>query len=647
MDFIALQSALAGQYFLERELGRGGMGVVYLAREARLDRSVAVKVLPPSLAARPELRERFLREARTAAKLSHPNIVPVYRVDEAREFVYLVMGYVDGGSLGDRLRERGTLPATDVARVVREVGWALAYAHARGVVHRDVKPDNILLDRETGRALVTDFGIAQVSGPGGGTITGEGLVMGTAQYMSPEQAAGEPLDGRSDLYSLGVVAYQALAGRPPFDAPTVAAVLAMHLTQPPPVLDRVPPHVAGVVHACLAKSADDRPATGEAVADLLDEAEAERQLPAPLRTFAEARDPLVPLYALWCAGLTASAVARLAFYFADTTARVRFDPVTFTLMSTALIVLPVIPFAAFHVRQAARALAAGYGLDDLRHALAREAERVAAATAEPEILPRAFSRAYRIVTYAAIAGHAPLFFHASLLESRGRSIPGWLFFTYFLATLMLAVTGSALGITWPGRPTSSKLVDAVRRRFWDSRAGAATARVLSRFVRRRADVPFAPRATEMAIGLAADGLFAALPAATRAALADLPALVRRLEREAEAMRVRTVELSDRLAAVSLGRADLHADARRDVAAELRAARDAAERRRDAALGALESIRLDLLRLQSGVGDAEPLTALVDTARRIGDDVDALLDARRGAGPDWRVATPPAERPVGA
>src|SRR5690349_2489912 len=160
--FLDFQGAVAGRYSLERELGRGGMGVVYLAREVRLDRPVAVKVLPPALAARPELRERFLREARTAAKLAHPNIVPIYRVDEAAEFVYLVMGYVEGGSLGDRLRERGTVPPAEVIRLVREVGWALAYAHARGVVHRDVKPDNILLDRETGRALVTDFGIAQV-----------------------------------------------------------------------------------------------------------------------------------------------------------------------------------------------------------------------------------------------------------------------------------------------------------------------------------------------------------------------------------------------------------------------------------------------------------------------------------------------------
>src|SRR5215213_2051198 len=228
-DLVAFQSALTGLYFLERELGRGGMGIVYLAREVRLDRPVAIKVLPPALAARPELRERFLREAKTAAQLSHPNIVPIFRVDEVADFVYFAMAFVDGETLGERIRARGALSPREVARLLQEVGWALAYAHARGIVHRDVKPDNILLEQGTGRALVTDFGIACGplinQGPTGSShfqpLTQEGMVMGTAHYMSPEQAAGEPLDGRSDLYSLGVVAYLALAGRLPFDAPTM------------------------------------------------------------------------------------------------------------------------------------------------------------------------------------------------------------------------------------------------------------------------------------------------------------------------------------------------------------------------------------------------------------------------------------------
>src|SRR5215208_3288009 len=189
--FLDFQRALAGQYSIERELGRGGMGVVYLAREVRLDRPVAIKVLPPALAARGDLRERFLREARTAARLSHPNVVPIFDVDEAGAFVYFAMAYVDGETLGERVRARGPLPAHEAARVLREAAWALAYAHARGIVHRDVKPDNIMLERGSGRVLVMDFGIAQVAADG--AVTGEGLVMGTAQFMSPEQAAGEPL----------------------------------------------------------------------------------------------------------------------------------------------------------------------------------------------------------------------------------------------------------------------------------------------------------------------------------------------------------------------------------------------------------------------------------------------------------------------
>src|SRR5262247_2764655 len=187
-EFLALQETVAGRYFIERELGRGGMGVVYLARDVALDRLVAIKLLPPELAATSELRARFIREARTAAQLSHPHIVPIHAVEEHASIVLFVMGYVDGETLGERVRRTGPLPPGDAMRIMQEVAWGLAHAHARGVVHRDVKPDNILLDRETGRAMVTDFGIARASEahtPAGGTV------IGTPQYMSPEQARGE------------------------------------------------------------------------------------------------------------------------------------------------------------------------------------------------------------------------------------------------------------------------------------------------------------------------------------------------------------------------------------------------------------------------------------------------------------------------
>ncbi|HEX6313834.1 MAG TPA: serine/threonine-protein kinase, partial [Gemmatimonadaceae bacterium] len=156
--FIAFQSAVAGRYSIDRELGRGGMGIVYLAHEVHLDRLVAIKLLPPERASNPALRERFLREARLAAKLSHPNIIPIHSVAESGEFVYYVMAFVDGETMAERVRTRGPLAGAEGARVLREVCWALSHAHAQGLVHRDVKPDNILLEAGSGRALVADFG---------------------------------------------------------------------------------------------------------------------------------------------------------------------------------------------------------------------------------------------------------------------------------------------------------------------------------------------------------------------------------------------------------------------------------------------------------------------------------------------------------
>ncbi|MEO7648728.1 MAG: serine/threonine-protein kinase, partial [Gemmatimonadaceae bacterium] len=270
-EFLELQEALAGRYSLERELGRGGMGVVYLAREVRLDRPVALKLLPATFAAQRSLRERFLREARTAARLSHPHIVPIHAVDEIGDFVFMVMAYVEGTTLEQRIRDRGPLPSTDAARILREVAWALAYAHVQGVVHRDIKPANILLEAGSGRALVTDFGIAFVSDAP--SLTSGAEVLGTAEYMSPEQASGEPVDGRSDLYALGVVGYYMLSGSVPFAGPTVAATLARQITQVAPPLSSVAPEVplplAHAIDRCLAKEPGARFEGGEQLAEAL------------------------------------------------------------------------------------------------------------------------------------------------------------------------------------------------------------------------------------------------------------------------------------------------------------------------------------------------------------------------------------------
>src|SRR6267143_4114544 len=229
--FLDFQAAVAGRYSRERELGRGGMGVVYLAREVRLDRPVAIKLLPPSKASDPKLRERFLREARTAAKLSHPNIIPIHAVEEIDEFVFFAMAYIEGETLTERVRRRGPLAPSDASRVLRDVAWALAYAHGQGVIHRDVKPDNILLET-SGRVLVADFGIASVVAGAGGLATG--AVVGTPEFMSPEQALGEEVDGRSDLYALGIVGFFAFSGTLPFEGEKPTEVLAKQITEPAP-----------------------------------------------------------------------------------------------------------------------------------------------------------------------------------------------------------------------------------------------------------------------------------------------------------------------------------------------------------------------------------------------------------------------------
>jgi serine/threonine protein kinase len=273
-DIAPVRSALRGQYEIQRELGRGGMGIVLLARDERLDRLVALKVLPPQLAEHGETKERFLREARMAAQLSHPNIVPVYRADEINGFAFFAMGFVEGETLGERIRDRGALPAADVVRVLREVAWALAYAHARGIVHRDVKPDNILIERGSGRSVVTDFGIARSDfNP---ALTQDGYVLGTVHFMSPEQASGESLDGRSDLYALGCIGFLALSGRLPFEGTAPQAILVAHATKEPPslrsVAPAVPPALAAVIDQCLRKRADDRFANGEQLADALGKA---------------------------------------------------------------------------------------------------------------------------------------------------------------------------------------------------------------------------------------------------------------------------------------------------------------------------------------------------------------------------------------
>jgi len=265
MDLAALQQrlqqALGQEFTVGPLLGQGGFAAVFRVRDTTLNRDVAVKVLDLDLAPSPTLAERFLREALTIARLEHPHIVPIYKVGRHEEVLYIIMRCIDGPSLRQLLGTHKKLSVGDAARIARQVADALAYAHSQEIVHRDIKPDNILLDR-SGHVLVTDFGIAKAAqaaqGGSSAQLTTEGMIIGTPQYMSPEQAAGDKVDGRSDIYSLGIVLYQMLSGEPPFDGDSSASILAKQLTQAPSPIRRsrsdVPDELAFVLERMLAKS---------------------------------------------------------------------------------------------------------------------------------------------------------------------------------------------------------------------------------------------------------------------------------------------------------------------------------------------------------------------------------------------------------
>jgi len=267
-----IQQILGDRYIIEREVGRGGMAFVYLARDRRYERQVAIKVLDPQIATAVGA-ERFLREIRITAQLQHPHIVALLDSGEARDLLYAVMPFVEGESLRDRLMASSRLSTTEAVTIAWEVADALDYAHRRGVVHRDIKPENILVSN--GHAVVADFGIARAIGlAGGATLTGVGFPIGTAAYMSPEQAsAASPVDGRSDIYSLGCVVYEMLAGRMAFSGPSLKSVLTQQLTIDPPLVHitrpDVPQNIIDIVRRCLRKQPEERYQTaGELAEDL-------------------------------------------------------------------------------------------------------------------------------------------------------------------------------------------------------------------------------------------------------------------------------------------------------------------------------------------------------------------------------------------
>jgi serine/threonine protein kinase len=273
-----LQQALGTTYTIERELGGGGMSRVYIANENALGRKVVVKVLPPEVAAGVKV-ERFKREIQFLARLNHPHIVPLLAAGGEGGLSWYVMPFIQGESLRARLLRRGKLPAGQVVRTLREIASALSFAHQNGIIHRDIKPDNVLLIG--GSAMVTDFGVAKALSASSGDgdpnrITSLGVALGTPSYIAPEQATADPTtDHRADLYSLGAMAYEMLSGRTPFKTVSPQAMLAAHISEKPiPLIERqrnVPPQLNALVMQCLEKHADNRPENANEIITLLDQ----------------------------------------------------------------------------------------------------------------------------------------------------------------------------------------------------------------------------------------------------------------------------------------------------------------------------------------------------------------------------------------
>jgi tRNA A-37 threonylcarbamoyl transferase component Bud32 len=609
-QFIALQTVVAGRFSLEREIGRGEATVVYLARDVTLNRPVAIKLLNPDVAANQTIRRHFLREARTAGLLSQPNIVPIHAVEEHGDIVFFVMGYVDGESLRQWITRTGMLEIGEVTRILREVAWALGYAHARGITHRDVKPDNIMIERDTGRAMVTDFGIARhVDDPHGGEI------VGTASYMSPEQAAGHPVDARSDIYSLGVTAFYAITGQLPFRGATDEYVLLLHETQPAPSViglrGGVPGRLAEIIDRCLAKDPADRFTTAEEFASALgDIAGAIRRVPAVvdnfLRTAQTTSRRLMVLAPL--GGVLAYAIGALHGF--------GIGHVLLFLFASWILVFELVVPAAVLLAAARNVLAQAISYDEF-------CEIVKVQAAEGSETSSASGRRFEAVSFtmALLLGAGGLALAVTtLVIALLRSMPE----AWRLGLVSLGVSGIILALGALGWAVFSLMGSRVSR---SRRHGVWLGPYGRRFFRlaaiglKRISVAERPSIRRPE---------ALLSQAVRSALADLGGLAQREETLAV-----IGELEVKIGALRAERdaVDLVLD-RGDVAVTppgspqvarqrptgetligVRETRLALNRQIEEAIAALESIRVDLLRIRSGFGSHDDLKSDLTVARQ--------------------------------
>jgi hypothetical protein len=561
-EFLALQRAVAGRYSLDREIGRGGMGIVYLARDVALERPVAIKLLPPTLAGVAGFRERFLREARMAAALSHPHIVPIHAVEESAGLVFFVMEYIAGETLGARVRRGGPLGADEGTRILREVAWALGHAHGRGIIHRDIKPDNILLEAGTGRALVTDLGIAHADGH---EVSGSA---GTPHYVAPELLDGGTPTVRSDLYALGVTAWVTFTGKRPFEALEGVALLNAQSQAPTPLLatraPHLPPRLLDAIDRTARRDAADRWADMETFAHELAATQAlKTAVPAPLRKFVLDGRSLTEQAIFGLVGAAASELILLTMFGWDDFAGIVFHPIAMLLGVFGAIRVGEV------IGQARGLLKQGWGQGA---ALAADAVETVEATPGEPVEPS--TRA--IVVSGMVQTAVALFFLKWIEES----------------TLLILI--AAAGAIFAPAFTAMRLwrvKEEKRWKYWRRMLGGKVGRWIFKVAGlgvapgKAAPVPGEP--TALALGASIEGLYAALPPAQQKLLAEVP----------------------------------------DLAARLQARALVAGPERTPAVVALETLRLDLLRVQAGTITEPELTADLEAVRKVGEAVDRVVEAQ--------------------
>ena len=591
------------------------MGIVYLARDVILERPVAIKLLAPAIASRTDVRRRFLREARIAAQCFHPNIVPIHGVEESGDLAWFVMAFVPGETLADRLHRAGPLPADAIRRIGREIGWALSYAHERGVVHRDVKPENILLEQGTDRALIADFGIAFHEASAANALMGmhsSGEVAGTARFMAPEQALGEAVTGRADLYALGVTLYLAATGRYPYEGGSALAIIAQQSVARAPSVRTHAPHLpdslVDAIDQCLATNASDRFDTAASFVAAFERTPDGGELPIEARAVRLGVSRTMTL-AEWTIAVAFASCSWVVSEDAGSLGRVILVEVT---QGVSMLAATAVALRGGETLLAARrALKLGVAPPEVADALAPGpmalrrpmgvaksvavlmsacAIAIAQGTVDQWGLPTALENTLSLLTWML----PPIMIKRSLAAARQTSgFSAW-FYSFVRQPLATRLVG------WLGRKTSA--------------------------IAPRPIPAHAP--TEILLGRAAADIFARLPEAAQRDLRALPAAAAALAQEATMLRRRALEISgeQRRRRVS---------ARPDKPLEHPGATMALDRERatvtgrlGATIAALEAIRLDLLRLDTDTTLPGTLTEQLEVVRDLQRRVDAVRDVEQ-------------------